>query len=379
MLFEQLGLTAPLLKALQKEGYTTPTPIQAQTIPHALNGKDILGLAQTGTGKTAAFALPILQLLNREQYNGYRHTRALILTPTRELAVQISESFQSYGRYTNIKQEVIFGGVSQHAQTIALRNGTDVLIATPGRLLDLMNQGYVHLDYLELFVLDEADRMLDMGFIHDVRKVIKALPKEKQTMLFSATMPPQIAQLVASLQRNPVRIEVTPVSSTAERIEQFVYFIPKQKKQSLLVHLLNEKNIKRTLVFTRTKHGADRIAKELKKASIRADAIHGNKSQSARQNALTNFKSGKLKVLVATDIAARGIDVDSLEHVINFDLPDVAETYVHRIGRTGRAGANGIAISFCDGKEEMSNLKSINKLIGLKIPAVAHPFEKAMA
>lgn len=377
MLFEQLGLIAPLLKALQKEGYTTPTPIQAQTIPQALQGKDILGLAQTGTGKTAAFALPILQLLNREQLNGYKHTRALILTPTRELATQISESFQSYGRYTNVKQEVIFGGVSQHAQTIALRNGTDVLIATPGRLLDLMNQGYVHLDYLELFVLDEADRMLDMGFIHDVKKVIKALPKQKQTMLFSATMPPQIAQLVASLQHNPVRVEVAPVSSTAERIEQFVYFIPKQKKQSLLVHLLSEQNIKRTLVFTRTKHGADRIAKELKKISIRADAIHGNKSQSARQNALHNFKSGKLKVLVATDIAARGIDVDALEHVINFDLPDVAETYVHRIGRTGRAGANGTAISFCDGKEEMGNLKSINKLIGLKIPAVAHPFEKA--
>jgi ATP-dependent RNA helicase RhlE len=378
MLFEQLGLTAPLLKALQKEGYTTPTPIQAQTIPHALQGKDILGLAQTGTGKTAAFALPILQLLNREQFNGYKHTRALILTPTRELATQISESFQSYGRYTNVKQEVIFGGVSQHPQTIALRNGTDVLIATPGRLLDLMNQGYVHLDYLELFVLDEADRMLDMGFIHDVRKVIKALPKQKQTMLFSATMPPQIAQLVASLLHNPLRVEVAPVSSAAERIEQFVYFIPKQKKQSLLVHLLNEKNIKRTLVFTRTKHGADRIAKELKKISIRADAIHGNKSQSARQNALHNFKTGKLKVLVATDIAARGIDVDALEHVINFDLPDVAETYVHRIGRTGRAGANGIAISFCDGKEEMGNLKSINKLIGLKIPAMAHPFEKVM-
>jgi len=379
MLFEQLGLTAPLLKALQKEGYTTPTPIQAQAIPPALQGKDILGLAQTGTGKTAAFALPILQLLNREQYNGYRHTRALILTPTRELAVQISESFQSYGRYTNIKQEVIFGGVSQHTQTISLRNGTDVLIATPGRLLDLMNQGYVHLDYLELFVLDEADRMLDMGFIHDVRKVIKALPKQKQTMLFSATMPPQITQLVASLLHAPVKIEVTPVSSTAERIEQFVYFIPKQKKQSLLVHLLNERNIKRTLVFTRTKHGADRIAKELKKASIHADAIHGNKSQSARQNALNNFKNGKLKVLVATDIAARGIDVDALEHVINFDLPDVAETYVHRIGRTGRAGANGIAISFCDGKEEMNNLKSINKLIGLKIPAIAHPFENMIA
>ncbi len=379
MLFEQLGLTAPLLKALQKEGYTIPTPIQVQAIPAALDGKDILGLAQTGTGKTAAFALPILQLLDGKQSRGYKHIRALILTPTRELAVQISESFESYGKYTDVKQEVIFGGVSQHTQTIALRNGTDVLIATPGRLLDLMNQGYVHLDHLEVFVLDEADRMLDMGFVHDVRKVIKALPRQKQTMLFSATMPPPIAQLVASLLHAPVKIEVTPVSSTAERIEQFVYFIPKQKKQSLLVHLLNEKNMERTLVFTRTKHGADRIAKELKRASIHADAIHGNKSQSARQNALNNFKRGKLKVLVATDIAARGIDVDALEHVINFDMPDVAETYVHRIGRTGRAGATGIAISFCDGKEEMNNLKSINKLIGLKIPAVAHPFEHLTA
>jgi ATP-dependent RNA helicase RhlE len=379
MLFEQLGLTAPLLKALQKEGYTIPTPIQVQAIPAALDGKDILGLAQTGTGKTAAFALPILQLLDGKQSRGYKHIRALILTPTRELAVQISESFESYGKYTDVKQEVIFGGVSQHAQTIALRNGTDVLIATPGRLLDLMNQGYIHLDHLEVFVLDEADRMLDMGFVHDVRKVIKALPRQKQTMLFSATMPPPIAQLVASLLHAPVKIEVTPVSSTAERIEQFVYFIPKQKKQSLLVHLLNEKNMERTLVFTRTKHGADRIAKELKRASIHADAIHGNKSQSARQNALNNFKRGKLKVLVATDIAARGIDVDALEHVINFDMPDVAETYVHRIGRTGRAGAAGIAISFCDGKEEMNNLKSINKLIGLKIPAVAHPFEHLTA
>lgn len=375
MLFQQLGLTEPVLKALQKEGYTIPTPIQAAAIPPAISGKDILGLAQTGTGKTAAFAIPILELLNKQKTKGYKHTRALILTPTRELAVQISESFDSYGRFTNVKQEVIFGGVSQHAQTIALRNGTDVLIATPGRLLDLMNQGYVHLDHLEIFVLDEADRMLDMGFIHDVKKILRVLPKQKQTMLFSATMPPQIAQLSASLLHHPVKVEVTPNSTTAERIEQSVYFIPKQKKQSLLVHLLSEKNLGRTLVFTRTKHGADRIAKDLKKAQIHADAIHGNKSQSARQNALSNFKRGKLKVLVATDIAARGIDVDALEHVINFDLPDVAETYVHRIGRTGRAGAAGIAISFCDGKEEMGNLKSINKLIGLKIPAVAHPFE----
>ena len=379
MLFEQLGLSAPLLKALQQEGYTEPTAIQAQAIPPALIGKDILGLAQTGTGKTAAFALPILQLLNDKQFSGYKHTQALILTPTRELAMQISESFETYGRYTKVKQEVIFGGVSQHTQTIALRNGTDILIATPGRLLDLMDQGYVHLDHLELFVLDEADRMLDMGFINDVKKIMKALPRQKQTMLFSATMPPQIKQLVASLLRNPATIQVTPLSSTAERIDQFVYFIPKQRKQSLLVHLLNEKNIRRTLVFTRTKHGADKIAKELKKASIRAEAIHGNKSQNARQSALSNFKQGKIKVLVATDIAARGIDVDALEHVINFDLPDVPETYVHRIGRTGRAGANGIAISFCDTREEMGNLRGINRLIGLKIPAVSHPFENAVA
>lgn len=379
MLFEQLGLTAPLLKALQKEGYTVPTPIQAQAIPHALKGNDILGLAQTGTGKTAAFALPILQLLDKQQSRNNKHIRALILTPTRELAVQISESFQTYGRYTGIKQEVIFGGVSQHAQTIALRNGIDVLIATPGRLLDLMDQGYVHLDKLEIFVLDEADRMLDMGFIHDVKKLIKALPARKQTMLFSATMPEQISKLVASLQKDPVKLQVTPASSTVEKIQQFVYFIPHQQKQSLLVHLLNKKNIGRTLVFARTKHRADKIAKQLKKASIHADAIHGNKSQAARQNTLNNFKHGKLKVLVATDIAARGIDVDALGHVINFDLPDVAETYVHRIGRTGRAGASGVAISFCDGSDEMGNLKSINKLIGLKIPAVAHPFENTMA
>ena len=377
MLFEQLGLIEPILKALKKEGYTTPTPIQEQSIPVILKGKDILGLAQTGTGKTAAFAIPMLQLLQQELRNikGYRHTRALILTPTRELAIQISESFASYGRYTGITHEVIFGGVSQHSQTLALRNGTDILIATPGRLLDLMNQGYVHLDHLEMFVLDEADRMLDMGFIHDVKKVIRELPRQKQTLLFSATMPPAIAELAGSLLQQPVRVEVTPVSSTVEKIDQYVYFIEKKQKLSLLVHLLTEKDMKRTLVFTRTKHGADRIAKDLKKAGIGADAIHGNKSQNARQNALSNFKRGKLKVLVATDIAARGIDVDALEHVINFDLPDVPETYVHRIGRTGRAGKDGVAFSFCDGREEMSNLRGINKLIGLKIPAVEHPFE----
>ncbi|HEV7331825.1 MAG TPA: DEAD/DEAH box helicase [Flavisolibacter sp.] len=376
MLFEQLGLTEPVLKALQKEQYTTPTPIQQQAIPHALEGKDILGLAQTGTGKTAAFAIPVLQRLAAAPIpKGYRHTRSLILTPTRELAVQISESFESYGRFMGLKHEVIFGGVPQTQQTISLRNGVDILIATPGRLLDLMNQGYVHLDYLEIFVLDEADRMLDMGFIHDVRKIVRQLPKEKQTMLFSATMPKEIAQLASSLMQSPVRVEVTPVSSTVEKIEQAVYFVPKAQKNTLLLHLLNEQNIKRTLLFTRTKHGADKIAKHLKKANVKADAIHGDKSQTARQNALTNFKSGKLKVLVATDIAARGIDVDALEHVINYDLPDVPETYVHRIGRTGRAGASGMAISFCDGSQELKNLKSINKLIGLKIPAVAHPFE----
>jgi ATP-dependent RNA helicase RhlE len=368
-------LSEPILKALQKQGYTIPTPIQQQAIPVVLAKRDLIACAQTGTGKTAAFALPLLQLMSEGVASkGYKHTRTLILTPTRELAVQIGESFDDYGKHIHIKHEVIFGGVSQHAQTIALRNGTDVLIATPGRLLDLINQGYVHLDHLEFFVLDEADRMLDMGFIHDVKRIIKLLPKQKQTLLFSATMPPAIAQLAQTLMDNPVRVEVTPVSSTAEKIEQSVYFIPKQQKQSLLVHLLNERK-QRTLVFTRTKHGADKIAKELKKANIHADAIHGNKSQSARQNALGNFKNGKLKVLVATDIAARGIDVDTLEQVINFDLPDVPETYVHRIGRTGRAGAAGNAISFCDGKEEMQNLKSINKLIGQKIPAVAHPFE----
>ena len=376
MLFDDLSLAAPLLKALVKEGYSHPTPIQQQAIPYALQGKDILGLAQTGTGKTAAFALPILQsLLKEPPGKGYRYTRALILTPTRELAVQITESFATYGRFTGLKQEMIFGGVAQTPQVVALRDGVDVLIATPGRLLDLMNQGYVHLDYLDVFVLDEADRMLDMGFIHDVRKVIKALPQQRQTMLFSATMPKEISQLASSLLHQPVRVEVTPVSTTVETIDQSVYFIPKKQKHDLLLHLLEDKKINRTLVFTRTKHGADKIAKNLKKANIKADAIHGDKTQTARQNALVNFKAGKLKVLVATDIAARGIDVDALEHVINYDLPDVPETYVHRIGRTGRAGASGTAISFCDGKEEMGNLKSINKLIGLKIPAVAHPFE----
>lgn len=380
MNFEQLGLIEALLKALQKEGYTYPTPIQAQSIPIVLQGRDLLGLAQTGTGKTAAFVLPVLQRLLENNYEskGYKHIRTLILTPTRELASQIGESIAAYGKHTGLKHEVIFGGVSQHAQTIALRYGTDILVATPGRLLDLMNQDYIHLDYLEHFILDEADRMLDMGFIHDVKKIVRELPQEKQTLLFSATMPAQIAELTRNLLRNPAKVEVTPVSTTAEKVEQAIYFVDKKDKHSLLVHLLSETKIKRTLVFAKTKHGADRISRDLNKLSLRADAIHGNKSQSARERALHNFKTGKLRVLVATDIAARGIDVDDLTHVINFDLPNVPETYVHRIGRTGRAGTSGMALSFCD-REERAYLKDITKLIKLSIPVVdEHPF-KAIA
>jgi ATP-dependent RNA helicase RhlE len=373
--FENLGLIAPILKALKAQGYTIPTPIQAQAIPILLKGKDLLGCAQTGTGKTAAFAIPTIQILDKDNYKGFKHIRALVLTPTRELAVQIEESFAAYGKYTSLKQEVIYGGVSQHTQTLALRNGTDILIATPGRLLDLMSQGYVHLDHLEIFILDEADRMLDMGFINDIRKIIRVLPEERQTLFFSATMPPVIAKLADALLKNPERVEVTPVSSTAEIVEQSVYHVEKKNKPSLLLHLINEMKIERTLVFTRTKHGADRIARDLKKANIAADSIHGDKAQTSRQRALLNFKTGRLKVLVATDIAARGIDVDNLTHVINFDLPNVPETYVHRIGRTGRAGTSGIAISLCD-REEKAYLKDINKLTSQMIPVVdEHPFK----
>jgi ATP-dependent RNA helicase RhlE len=377
--FEQLHLIEPLLKALKTEGYITPTPIQQQSIPVVLAGKDLLGSAQTGTGKTAAFALPILQLLygNSKNSRGYKHIRTLVLTPTRELAQQINESFSTYGRHAGLKHDVIFGGVPQYQQTVDLRNGTDILIATPGRLLDLMNQGYVHLDHLEIFVLDEADCMLDMGFIHDIKKIIRELPQEKQTLFFSATMPPQIAALAGSLLKHPVKVQVTPVSSTVDTIEQSVYMVDKKDKPSLLLHLLKERGIHRTLVFARTKHGADKIAHHLNKANIQADAIHGNKTQSARQRALYNFKNGGLKVLVATDIAARGIDVDSLTHVINFDLPNVPETYVHRIGRTGRAGANGIAFSFCD-REERAFLKDINRLTAQSIPVThEHPYNNA--
>lgn len=377
MKFEQLSLIEPILKALKTEGYTNPTPIQERAIPVVLERKDLLGCAQTGTGKTAAFAIPILQILYNDSIGrkGFKHIRTLVLTPTRELATQINESFASYGRYTNLKHDVIFGGVSQYTQTAALRNGTDILIATPGRLLDLMNQGYIHLDHLELFVLDEADRMLDMGFIHDVKKIIRELPREKQTLFFSATMPKEIAGLANSILNNPVKVEVTPPATTVEKINQSLYFVHKNDKQSLLMHLIKENRINRSLVFTRTKHGADKIAKYLNMANVKADALHGNKSQGQRERALANFKTGRLNVLVATDIAARGIDVDELTHVINFDLPNVPETYVHRIGRTGRAGAAGIALSFCDA-EERAYLKDIHKLIAQVIPVTEeHPFK----
>ena len=382
MTFQDLHLSEQLLKALAAEGYTNPTPIQEQAIPIVLDKKDLLGVAQTGTGKTAAFALPVLQLLQTQAHKtkGYRHIAALVLTPTRELALQIHESFLAYGRHTGLKAEVIFGGVSQHPQTLALRNGTDILIATPGRLLDLMNQGHVHLAHLDFFVLDEADRMLDMGFINDIKKIIRDLPDERQTLFFSATMPPEISKLAATLLRNPVRVEVTPVSSTVEKIEQRIFMVAKRDKPSLLVHLMKDitTNGGRALVFTRTKHGADRITKTLKEADIRADALHGDKSQEARQRALNNFKSGRLKILVATDIAARGIDVDEITHVINYDLPNVPETYVHRIGRTGRAGHDGIAYSFCDG-EERAFLRDINRVTNQTIKVVEeHPFKMHM-
>lgn len=380
MTFQELHLSEPLLRALKSEGYTTPTPIQEQAIPVVLERKDLLGCAQTGTGKTAAFALPMLQLLHEEgrDSKGYKHLRALILTPTRELAVQIHESFLAYGRNTGLKADVIFGGVSQHTQTLSLRNGTDILVATPGRLLDLMNQGHIHLAHLQFFVLDEADRMLDMGFINDIKKIIRELPEDRQTLFFSATMPPEIAKLAGALLRHPVKIEVTPVSSTVEKIDQFVYYVDKQNKSSLLVHLIKENSFGLSLIFTRTKHGADKIAKHLNQSGIRADALHGNKSQEQRQRALANFKSGRLKVLVATDIAARGIDIDDVSHVINYDLPNIPETYVHRIGRTGRAGNTGIALSFCD-REEKVFLRDINKLTAQTIPVVdEHPFKIAM-
>lgn len=371
MLFKELELIEPILNALETEGYVNPTPIQQQAIPLALAGRDLLGCAQTGTGKTAAFAIPILQLVCKTQIGGNysKGIKALILTPTRELAIQIDESFAAYGKNLRMKHQVIFGGVSQVHQVNALRSGVDILVATPGRLLDLMQQGHVRLHDIQFFVLDEADRMLDMGFINDVKKIVAKLPAKKQTLFFSATMPPEIEKLSATLLHNPAKVEVTPVSSTVEKIEQAVYFVEKENKKHLLNELLKDQQIQTALVFTRTKHGADKVVKDLTKQGITAEAIHGNKSQNARQRALTNFKAGSTRILVATDIAARGIDIDLLSHVFNYELPNVPETYVHRIGRTGRAGASGMAVSFCDG-EERAYLKDIQKLIKIQLPVV---------
>jgi len=375
MTFKELNLLEPILNALISEGYTNPTPIQEKAIPILLAGRDIMGCAQTGTGKTAAFAIPILQRLTQiPRTSGNRSIRSLIVTPTRELAIQIEDSFKSYGANLPLKHAVVFGGVNQASQVNRLKNGVDILIATPGRLLDLVQQGFINLKSLEIFVLDEADRMLDMGFIHDVKKIIKIIPEKRQTLFFSATMPKEITSLANSILTNPSHVEVSPVSSTAETIQQELYYVDTDQKKELLLHLLAEQKISNALVFSRTKHGADKIVKILSREKINAAAIHGNKSQNARQNALNSFKERTLRVLVATDIAARGIDIDDLEYVFNYDLPNIPETYVHRIGRTGRAGASGKAISFCD-TEERAYLKDIQKLIGLTVPVVnEHPF-----
>jgi ATP-dependent RNA helicase RhlE len=371
--FTDLNLIEPIAKAIQEQGYTNPTPIQEKSIPEITKGKDFLGCAQTGTGKTAAFAIPILQNLTQNKFPN-KHIKALILTPTRELAIQIEENIKAYGKYLPLKHLVIFGGVKQGNQEAALKKGVDILVATPGRLLDFISQGIISLKNLEIFVLDEADRMLDMGFVHDVKRIIKLLPQKRQTLFFSATMPAEIQKLADSILNNPVKVEVTPVSSTADTIKQSVYYVEKENKLNLLTHILKNDISDSVLVFSRTKHGADKIARKLQKDQITTEAIHGNKSQNARQNALSNFKSGKTRVLVATDIAARGIDIDELKFVINFELSDVSETYVHRIGRTGRAGAEGISISFVDGLD-LLNLKNTEKLIGKKIPVIKdHPF-----
>ena len=373
MNFEELGLIKPILDALKAQGYEQPTPIQEKAIPSILQKKDLLGSAQTGTGKTAAFAIPILQNLS-EKDTHRNQIKALILTPTRELAIQIEENFQAYGKHLKLKSLVVFGGVKQHAQEKQLKRGVDILIATPGRLLDFISQGIVKLHHLEIFVLDEADRMLDMGFVHDVKKILKIIPIKRQNLFFSATMPKEIAKLASEILVNPVRVEVAPVSSTADTIQQSIYFVDNSNKADLLVHLLEDPKLDQVLVFSRTKHGADKIARKLHQFNISAEAIHGNKSQNARQNALSNFKSKKTRVLVATDIAARGIDIDELKYVVNFELSDVSETYVHRIGRTGRAGSDGTSFSFVDGLD-LANLRNTEKLIGKKIPVVTdHPY-----
>lgn len=376
MKFDDLHLIPSILSAVKAKGYTNPTPIQEKAIPVILEGKDLLGVAQTGTGKTAAFAIPTIQRLFQNRKNGDKShgIKALIITPTRELAIQIDESFSDYGKGSGLTHAVIFGGVKQHGQVRELRGGVDVLVATPGRLADLMNQKIVQLNNLEVFILDEADRMLDMGFIHDIKKIIAKLPPKRQSLFFSATMPPAITKLAETLLTRPVRVEVTPVSSTAESVAQKMYFVEKGNKKHLLVHVLNDPAVSSALVFTRTKHGADKITKFINQAGISAQAIHGNKSQNARQSALKNFKNKETQVLVATDIAARGIDIDELSHVINFEIPNESETYVHRIGRTGRAKNTGIALSFCD-HDEKAYVKDIHKLIKKEIPVeLDHPF-----
>ncbi len=381
--FNELDLTPDLLRAVDEAGYAVPTSIQVQAIPHVLAGRDVMGCAQTGTGKTAAFALPILQHLAASS-NGHRSgerrgrparpTRALVLSPTRELAIQIGDSFSAYGRHTGLTNTVIFGGVGQNPQIKALQRGVDILVATPGRLLDLMGQRHVALDQVEVLVLDEADRMLDMGFIHDVKRILAKVPRQRQTLLFSATLPREIVELAADILRDPVQVAVTPEQPTVEAIEQAVYFVPKQKKQALLEHVIRDAKMARVLVFTRTKHGANKVAKKLNQAGIQAEPIHSNKSQTARQRALKDFRDGRTRVLVATDVVARGIDVEDISHVIQFDLPNEPETYVHRIGRTGRAGAEGVALAFC-ADDERPFLKDIESLIRTRVPVVPdHPY-----
>ncbi len=367
MTFKELNISEPILKALRDKKYEIPTPIQEQAIPVVTDGRDLLGIAQTGTGKTAAFAIPIIQQISRlSAKERGREIKTLILTPTRELAIQIDECFKDYTRYTDIRHTVIFGGVNQKPQVDSLRRGTDVLIATPGRLLDLISQKYIKLDHLRHFILDEADRMLDMGFIHDIKRLLVILPKQRQTLFFSATMPAKIATLAKDMLKNPAKVEIKPVDKMKNKIEQGLYLVEKPEKSNLLINILKKEQAKTILVFSRTKHGADKIAKALNKTGINCEAIHGNKTQVARQRALENFRSGKTRIIVATDIAARGIDIANLGMVINYDLPDTAETYVHRIGRTGRAGQNGTALTFCS-KDENAMLNSIQKLIGKKI------------
>lgn len=376
MQFEDLDLIEPVLNALDDQKYTEPTPIQEKAIPLVLNQKDVLGCAQTGTGKTAAFAIPIIQhLYNNPQHNQRRpKIRTLVITPTRELAIQIGDSFTTYGKYTQLRNTVIFGGVKQGAQVNALRNGVDILVATPGRLLDLIDQGFIKLNNIEYFVLDEADRMLDMGFINDIRKIINILPHQRQSLFFSATMPKKIVELSRKILKNPTKVEVTPESTTAETIQQYIYFTNRNNKKDLLNHILEDKDIEQVLLFSKTKHGADRIVRNLQKEKISAAAIHGDKAQNQRQKALTQFKAGQIRVLVATDIAARGIDIDKLRYVINYDIPNIAETYVHRIGRSGRAGEEGVAISICEPEENVF-VKDIEKLIKLRINVVKNnPF-----